>query len=186
MKYKNSSESRRKLLKSIAAGSGAVIAGKSLPENWTKPVVDSVVLPVHAQTSQFVFSQTLGYDFFTDEVVPPSVNNQIPDLDFTFTVGSAVPAGDGTVTISNLAGDLGDGAVEQWTVQVGATTVGLTNNSPSDCQPAPGSVFPVSQAQLQAALSGGDIIITILNGGDIQTFCGTNTMDITLSFPASN
>ena len=46
-----SNESRRKILKSIVAGSGAVIAGKSLPENWTKPVVDSVTLPAHAQTS---------------------------------------------------------------------------------------------------------------------------------------
>ena len=46
-----SNKGRRKLLKSIAAGSGAVIAGKSLPESWSKPVVDSVILPVHAQTS---------------------------------------------------------------------------------------------------------------------------------------
>lgn len=46
-----SSESRRNLLKSIAAGSGAVIAGKNLPENWTRPVVDSVLLPAHGQTS---------------------------------------------------------------------------------------------------------------------------------------
>jgi hypothetical protein len=51
MTDKKSSDSRRKLLKSIAAGSGAVIAGKSLPENWAKPVVDSVMLPAHAQTS---------------------------------------------------------------------------------------------------------------------------------------
>ena len=46
-----SNHSRRKLLKSIAAGSGAVVIGKSLPDSWSKPVVDSVVLPVHAQTS---------------------------------------------------------------------------------------------------------------------------------------
>jgi len=46
-----SSESRRKLLKSIAAGSGAIVAGKSLPESWSRPVVDSVILPAHAQTS---------------------------------------------------------------------------------------------------------------------------------------
>ncbi|MCK5359783.1 MAG: hypothetical protein KAJ95_04110, partial [Gammaproteobacteria bacterium] len=39
------------LLKSIAAGSGAIAAGKSLPESWSKPVVDSVILPAHAQTS---------------------------------------------------------------------------------------------------------------------------------------
>ena len=46
-----SDKSRRKILKSIAVGSGAVIAGKSLPENWSRPVVDSVMLPAHAITS---------------------------------------------------------------------------------------------------------------------------------------
>lgn len=46
-----SDTSRRKLLKSIAAGSGAIVAGKSLPDSWSRPVVDSVLLPVHAQTS---------------------------------------------------------------------------------------------------------------------------------------
>lgn len=59
MTDKKSSDSRRKLLKSIAAGSGAVIAGKNLPENWARPVVDSVMLPAHAQTSSrtyFIFS----------------------------------------------------------------------------------------------------------------------------------
>ena len=50
-----SDKSRRKLLKSIAAGSGAVVAGKSLPESWTRPVVDSVMLPAHAQTSLLTF-----------------------------------------------------------------------------------------------------------------------------------
>lgn len=51
-----SNQNRRKLLKSIAAGTGAVVAGKSLPENWTKPVVDSVILPTHAQTSMRLFA----------------------------------------------------------------------------------------------------------------------------------
>ena len=51
MTDKKSSESRRKLLKSIAAGSGAIVAGKNLPESWSRPVVDSVMLPAHAQTS---------------------------------------------------------------------------------------------------------------------------------------
>ena len=51
MTDKKSNDSRRKLLKSIAAGSGAVVAGKTLPEAWTKPVVDSVLLPAHAATT---------------------------------------------------------------------------------------------------------------------------------------
>ena len=46
-----SSESRRKLLKSIAVGSGAIVAGKSLPDSWRRPVVDSVMLPAHARVS---------------------------------------------------------------------------------------------------------------------------------------
>lgn len=38
-------------MKGLAVGSGAVIAGKSLPDNWMRPAVDSVILPAHAQTS---------------------------------------------------------------------------------------------------------------------------------------
>lgn len=51
MSDKKSNDSRRKLLKSLAAGSGAVVAGKSLPKEWSKPVVDSVMLPAHAETT---------------------------------------------------------------------------------------------------------------------------------------
>ena len=41
---------RRKLLKSIAAGSGAIVAGKSLPESWSS-CSGFGHLPAHAQTS---------------------------------------------------------------------------------------------------------------------------------------
>jgi len=51
-----SDQSRRKLLKSIAAGSGAIVAGKSLPEIWSRPVVDSILLPAHALTSSISFA----------------------------------------------------------------------------------------------------------------------------------
>jgi len=55
-----SNEKRRKLLKSIAAGSGAVIAGKSLPGSWSRPVVDVVAMPAHAQTSGRIYSDSLS------------------------------------------------------------------------------------------------------------------------------
>jgi len=43
---------RRKTLKTLLVGSGvALAAGKTLPDKWTKPVVDSVILPAHAQTT---------------------------------------------------------------------------------------------------------------------------------------
>lgn len=51
----SSNNSRRKLLKSIAAGSGAVVAGRTLPDSWSRPVVDSIVLPAHAQTSARIY-----------------------------------------------------------------------------------------------------------------------------------
>ena len=51
MSHNSFKQSRRKLLKSVAAGSGAVIAGKSLPETWTRPVVDAVLLPAHATST---------------------------------------------------------------------------------------------------------------------------------------
>jgi len=63
MTDKESSESRRKLLKSIAVGSGAVFAGKQLPQNWSRPVVNSVVLPAHAQTSGRTFTGTGNVNF---------------------------------------------------------------------------------------------------------------------------
>jgi hypothetical protein len=58
-----SDASRRKLLKSIATGSGAIVAGKSLPESWSKPIVDSVVLPAHAKTSDHLVGGTKWYAY---------------------------------------------------------------------------------------------------------------------------
>lgn len=43
--------SRRRLLKAAAGVGGLYSAGKMLPETWTRPVVDTVTLPAHAQTS---------------------------------------------------------------------------------------------------------------------------------------
>lgn len=58
MKDKKSIESRRNLIKSIAVGSGAIITGNSVPESWSRPVVNSVLLPAHAQTSGLIYSST--------------------------------------------------------------------------------------------------------------------------------
>ena len=59
MTDKKTQEKRRKLLKAVAAAGGAVVAGKTLPETWSRPAVESVVLPAHAQTSPGSFSGTL-------------------------------------------------------------------------------------------------------------------------------
>lgn len=56
MKSKNSRDtrdaSRRKLIKSLGISSGVVATSALIPKTWTKPIVESVVLPAHAQTSQ--------------------------------------------------------------------------------------------------------------------------------------
>lgn len=43
-------DKRRELLKALTLGGGAVTVA-NLPANWTKPVVNSVMLPAHAQTT---------------------------------------------------------------------------------------------------------------------------------------
>lgn len=42
---------RRKLITRTGMACGTVLAANSLPEQWLKPVINSIVLPAHAQTS---------------------------------------------------------------------------------------------------------------------------------------
>lgn len=51
-------EKRRKALKSILAGSGTVVTAAAMQDKWAKPVIESVVLPAHAQTSGLAGSFT--------------------------------------------------------------------------------------------------------------------------------
>ena len=44
--------SRRELLKLLAATGGAVAASSILPDEWTGPLVETGVLPAHAQISE--------------------------------------------------------------------------------------------------------------------------------------
>ena len=44
------SSQRRVAIKKFVAGGAVVISGSGLPKEWIKPVVDVVLLPVHAQT----------------------------------------------------------------------------------------------------------------------------------------
>lgn len=55
--------SRRHLLKSVTVG-GGLAAIKGVPGTWSRPVIDSVVLPAHAQTSpQFTCSIPFSFEF---------------------------------------------------------------------------------------------------------------------------
>ncbi len=61
------SDARRKLLRALTLGGGAVTLSQ-LPTTWSKPAIDSVVLPAHAQTTMNPLSgsQTI---LFQDDAV---------------------------------------------------------------------------------------------------------------------
>jgi len=48
-------QTRRTVLHGLTAG-GAAITARQLPGAWTRPVVETVILPAHAQTSEFQLS----------------------------------------------------------------------------------------------------------------------------------
>ncbi len=193
MTDKKSNDSRRKLLKSIAAGSGAVVAGKSLPKSWSKPVISTVLLPAHAETSDATtYSQTQGFEHLGIKDSDQSDGDPpMPNQTLTFSLGGLTPIDDGTVTISNLAGDLDDRPDEVWTIMMNGVVLGSTKYSDDHCWTAEGSVFDVTKAALLAAISGDSIEIKAVNEGGISQNCGpdaekgeSNRMDITLVFLA--
>ncbi|MFT5112664.1 MAG: hypothetical protein ACI8P9_001991 [Parasphingorhabdus sp.] len=47
----SNSEDRRSKLKQILAGGGVIAGGTAIPKQWSRAVVESVVLPAHAQTT---------------------------------------------------------------------------------------------------------------------------------------
>ena len=125
MTDKKSSESRRKLLKTIAAGSGAIVAGKSLPESWSRPVVDSVMLPAHAQTSPpapssgpFAGGATTQlpalesdslFSQVTDSLVPQAQAGGLPIIDYQNPYVCVEPNLAGDMATVKLYIDRGDG-----------------------------------------------------------------------------
>jgi len=42
---------RRKVVKGLAAGAGALAAYHTFPVNWSTPIIEQIFLPAHAQTS---------------------------------------------------------------------------------------------------------------------------------------
>ena len=51
-------KNRRSSLKRILVGGGIISAGSQVPNKWVRPVVDSVMLPAHAQASPLSATST--------------------------------------------------------------------------------------------------------------------------------
>ena len=75
MKNQRLESKRRALLKSTAAAGGLMVFGKAAPESWMKPVVNAIVLPAHAQTTQASDSSPVD----TPQTPPPEMNPCVGD-----------------------------------------------------------------------------------------------------------
>lgn len=86
---KNIKESRRRLIKAAAGSGGVIVGAKVAPKEWTKPIVDSVILPAHAQTSPTLFT-------ITCEGSPPNGSTvpQNGSVTASVTISPTPPAGE--------------------------------------------------------------------------------------------
>ena len=57
-------KARRRLLATLGTG-GAIAVAKTLPESWTKPLIDSMMLPAHGVVSTTTTAITNNADFIT-------------------------------------------------------------------------------------------------------------------------
>ena len=64
---------RRKLIKSAVAGGVVVTAAELMPTNWTKPVIQSVVLPAHATTTMLTYTVTVTNNTTAQALTPAVV-----------------------------------------------------------------------------------------------------------------
>lgn len=92
------SQTRRSALKKMLVGTGVAAGAAALPSKWTKPIVDKVLVPAHAQTSttttvppqpepEYTIDCTIGASCGQSEGPPP--NNGFP---VTVTVTGTVTA----------------------------------------------------------------------------------------------
>ncbi len=64
------SQSKRKILTSIGVSSG-ILGASALSQQWTKPIVNSIILPAHAQTTDMMGTDPMdGTDPMTDPTTP--------------------------------------------------------------------------------------------------------------------
>jgi hypothetical protein len=62
---------RRRLLKALAGAGGVLATGALLPERWTRPVVESIIVPAHAQATVALARSYASKDFGSGPSGPP-------------------------------------------------------------------------------------------------------------------
>jgi len=121
--------SRRKVI--TVAASTAVVATAALPNKWTKPVVDSVFLPAHAQTSTTVLTSTIDAD---QEVPTPA------------------PATDGATGTATVTFDHSDNSIV-----LSGTVTGLTGDAQMAHIHGPAAIGVTAPVLVTLVLGGTDL-----------------------------
>jgi len=108
--------SRRSALKKLAIGAGLLTGYQVLPKQWTKPLIEQVVLPAHAQTSSVSASLTDPCESVTlvsgnqssttviinvEGYVSPATANVTINIEATITGGTGETTTNSTTTDEN-------------------------------------------------------------------------------------
>lgn len=96
----DSTEPRRRLLKTVAAG-GTALGLTALPGKWAKPIVASVVLPAHAQTSP-EDGECCDLELVERDTEPTTA---LAKYSFTSIPGIGTEVSDGTTFLDGTASD---------------------------------------------------------------------------------
>jgi len=88
---------RRRLLAQLVLGAGTAVAGRSVPEPWKAPIVQTAVLPVHAATTTDGAAQ------------PPTGGTSVQESVFSSSGVFSVPQGVTSLTIEVYGGGSGGG-----------------------------------------------------------------------------
>ena len=100
---------RRRLLKTLAAAGGAYAGASVLPSRWTKPAIDSLVIPVHAQASELplvqgVFTTGQAVAFAPVQGIVPTgliVGNGVFNITWDLTPSGYEICGEGNIQTGN-------------------------------------------------------------------------------------
>ena len=178
---------RRKLIRALGATGIAV-------SQWSKPVVDSVIVPLYAQASpppppppvSNPFSETQD----TGEMCPAVTSLPVPDpAPFVFSWPGRTPTGDGTLTVTangDLNGNEGPN-LEAWAIEFNGNPVGSVGNTGGGTPATDTQVFMIPLADLQAAA--GSASVTAANFGVVDCDAGVSpgtNIEVTLAFPATS
>jgi hypothetical protein len=122
---------RRKVLRNALIGGGAIISTNVLPDSWKKPLLNSVILPSHAQTSVGTVvmgggTGIIGSDSFAvDDILSIFINEANADAPVASAIGGClILSVEGSVATVDLT--LSDGSVDTQEGTVSGTSIIVT------------------------------------------------------------